>query len=474
MPPKLGGLKIQVDCGEQLNASFGVEDTGTINVLTKSMQKVSINHEGLKKDDQHYKFSEADVRILKRLGDGASSVVHKGFIAKKNEFVAIKRMNVFDRETRHQLMNDLKALCDAPATPELVKFHGAYHDSDAGQISIVLDYMDGGSLGDILEKVGCIPEKELSHITRQVLKGLVHLHRDRHMVHRDIKPANILLSLDGSTKISDFGISAFIDNTLAVCRTFLGTVTYMSPERIQNEHYSFPADIWSLGLALIECATGRYPYAASEGPLQLMIQVLEEPVPLPSEDAYSPELCDFVGRCMKKDPLERPTAEELLKHPFIQKHRHEPVGLQGFFKSATNSQDKLEDISIVFATNYYTMLNRGERGLKDLAALYSEQSVLVYEGESAKGRKCIVEKLNQALMMSKAFGGIEHEFENVDCQPLGNVKGSALISVEGWLVPLKASGSPISGKEKFYEMFVLNKSSKGEYFVANQMFRLLK
>ncbi|KAH6795207.1 mitogen-activated protein kinase kinase 3 [Perilla frutescens var. hirtella] len=109
--------------------------------------------------------------------------------------------------------------------------------------------MDGGSFSDILRIL-------------------------RHLVYRDIKPANLLVNLKGETKIKDFGISAALEDSMAMCATFVGTVTYMSPERIRNENYSYPADIWSLGLALVECATGEFLYSANEGPVNLMLQVI--------------------------------------------------------------------------------------------------------------------------------------------------------------------------------------------------------
>lgn len=141
------------------------------------------------------------------------------------------------------------------------------------------------------------------------VKGLNYLHGVQHLVHRDIKPANLLVNLKGEAKITDFGISAGLEDSMAMvcamsymivilvllsntyheilyfslaanlyllrgqCATFVGTVTYMSPERIRNESYSYPADIWSLGLALFECATGEFPYTANEGPVNLMLQV---------------------------------------------------------------------------------------------------------------------------------------------------------------------------------------------------------
>lgn len=264
--------------------------------------------------------SEHDVRIVRTLGSGASGVVQKAFLPRESRFVAVKKISVLERDKRHQLMNDIKALCNAPVMDGLIRFFGAYHSADRGQIAVVLEYMDGGSLADVVQRVQRIPEPVLAGITARILPALAYMH-SRHMVHRDIKPANILMSTDGQPKVSDFGISAFMDNTIAQvgvvvagleavgqganvprppwcislnaarlpsadthppapahaslpqCHTFLGTVTYMSPERINGEAYSFPADIWALGLTLLECATGKYPYDASGGTIQLMIQV---------------------------------------------------------------------------------------------------------------------------------------------------------------------------------------------------------
>jgi mitogen-activated protein kinase kinase 3 len=113
----------------------------------------------------------------------------------------------------------------------------------------------------------------LGKITFMLLKGLYQLHKQMHIVHRDIKPANILLNLDGVAKISDFGISRPLDNTLAMCATWKGTQNYMAPERIERRPYGFASDIWSLGLVVLECATGEYPFNTSEGPVTTMTDV---------------------------------------------------------------------------------------------------------------------------------------------------------------------------------------------------------
>lgn len=131
-----------------------------------------------------HQISESDIRIVKRLGSGASSVVFKGFLHKENRFVAVKKISVFEKDKRHQMMNDIKALCNADDIPELIKFRGAYHCPDGGQIAIVLEYMDGGSLGDLMAKVQKIPENVLSKITARILMGLSHLHKHKKMVHR--------------------------------------------------------------------------------------------------------------------------------------------------------------------------------------------------------------------------------------------------------------------------------------------------
>ena len=254
-------------------------DQNTINIdkdgnlqLIKSFQAIEFNHSGVNINQrnamtsplatgaqhhhQSYQLSEKDVMFMDTLGAGASAIVQKAFWVGRSEFVAVKKISIMEKDKRHQLMNDIKALCNIPDVKGLIRFHGAYHCADKGQVAVALEYMDGGSLADLCEKDGQVPQGMLATITESILEGLAYLH-SKHTVHRDIKPANILLSTRGDAKVSDFGISAFVDNTLAQCHTFLGTVTYMSPERIDGQPYSFPADIWALGLTLLECAMGH-------------------------------------------------------------------------------------------------------------------------------------------------------------------------------------------------------------------------
>lgn len=105
-----------------------------------------------------------------------------------------------------------------------------------------------------------VPEPYLAELTRQMLLGLSFLHDTARICHRDVKPSNLLLSSSGQLKISDFGTSSQLSNSMSKCLSWVGTVTYMSPERIRGDSYSFNTDVWSLGLLVLECALGRYPY----------------------------------------------------------------------------------------------------------------------------------------------------------------------------------------------------------------------
>ncbi|KAK9820835.1 hypothetical protein WJX81_001306 [Elliptochloris bilobata] len=465
-----GGVAVEASAFTEqggVTASISVTDNGSLKLVSRS-QLYRFTPEGLECNpstsgrppayEQHsYKIAERDVRILRVLGRGASSVVYKGYYQRGNCFVAVKKINCFEKEKRHQMMNDVKALCEVDDAG-LVRFVGAYHAPENGQIALVLEYMDGGSLGDVLEKKKSVPENILSAVTGQVLQGLSYLHRCKHTVHRDIKPANILINLSGDAKIADFGISAFVDSTLAVCHTFLGTVTYMSPERINSEPYSFPSDIWSLGLTLLECATGRYPYDASAGPLQLMIQVVEEAVPLPAPGACSEDVRDFVRQCMRKDPLQRPSAEGLLSHPFILKHARRRTDLRPFLRELANPDDRVEEASVALTAQYYTAMAAGYGASRALGGLYADDAVLVYEGVRVAGRAAVVAHLAAVAERHAAYGSAAYDLDAPDAQALQD--GSVVLHIGGRLRvggsgPLAMGPQGAGPPTAFSEAFVL-------------------
>ena len=160
----------------------------------------------------------------------------------------------------------------------------------------------------------------LGKIAEAVLGGLTYLYRAHRIMHRDIKPSNVLVNSRGQIKLCDFGVSSELDNSVA--DTFVGTGTYMAPERIQGSPYTVKSDVWSVGLTLMELAIGKFPFGSTsdnddepsgpQGILDLLQQIVLEPAPkLPKSDAFPQILEDVVAKCLMKDPKQRPTPQEL-------------------------------------------------------------------------------------------------------------------------------------------------------------------
>lgn len=186
------------------------------------------------------------------------------------------------------------------------------------------------SLDRISKDFGPIRVDVLGKITESVLAGLVYLYEAHRIMHRDIKPSNILLNTRGNIKLCDFGVATETVNSIA--DTFVGTSTYMAPERIQGGAYTVRSDVWSVGLTVMELAVGRFPFNNSSsgsdnnnynaagmgggggpmGILDLLQQIVHEPAPkLPRSDAFPKILHEFVAKCLLKKPQERPTPREL-------------------------------------------------------------------------------------------------------------------------------------------------------------------
>ncbi|WVZ64700.1 hypothetical protein U9M48_014186 [Paspalum notatum var. saurae] len=386
-----GGTSARVHLHEDNSNSHVVSEGRAVNLRSRSLGEYKINEHGFHKrsagpdesdsEEKAYRCASHEMHIFGPIGNGASSVVKRAICIPVHRILAIKKINIFEKEKRQLILNEMRTLCEACCYPGLIEFHGAFYMPDSGQISIALEFMDGGSLADVIRVKTSIPEPILSHVLHKVLFGLRYLHEVRHLVHRDIKPANLLVNLKGDVKITDFGVSAGLDNTMAMCATFVGTITYMSPERIRNENYSYAADIWSLGLTILECATGKFPYDLNEGPVDLMLQlkknkhrqrnattttdmcfvlsaivmapycnlsryaILDDPSPTPPEDVYSSEFCSFINDCLQKDANARPTCEQLLSHPFIKMYLEADVDLAAYVKSTVDSTERLKQIA---------------------------------------------------------------------------------------------------------------------------------
>jgi mitogen-activated protein kinase kinase 1 len=200
--------------------------------------------------------------------------------------------------------------CDA-----LVAFHGAFvRDS---RVWLALEYMDCGTLGRVaaLAPGRRLPERALAGAAFQLMWALAYLRVEK-LLHRDIKPSNVLVNSAGQVKLSDFGTSAALDSTLGMAATFTGTCRYMSPERIQRGLFSFPADVWSAGMLLLECATGRYPYAGADSYIDAAEAIVGSPPPTLPPDlraAFEPGFEQLLAACLAKAPEDRLPADIILQ-----------------------------------------------------------------------------------------------------------------------------------------------------------------
>jgi serine/threonine protein kinase len=131
-------------------------------------------------------------------------------------------------------------------------------DLKEDSLTLILEYMDAGTLQDMVETGGVQSESVLANISLQVLRGLDFLHQKR-IVHRDIKPANILVNHDGIVKLSDFGVARVMAAHEAAVKSNLGTFAFFSPERLHGDQYDFSSDIWSMGITLLTLALGAFP-----------------------------------------------------------------------------------------------------------------------------------------------------------------------------------------------------------------------
>jgi len=208
-------------------------------------------------------------------------------------------------------------------SPYIIDFYGAFYQE--GAVYMCIEYMDGGSIDQVY--VGGIPENVLRKITFATIMGLKTLKDDHNIIHRDVKPTNILVNTNGQVKICDFGVSGNL--VASIAKTNIGCQSYMAPERISggamaaggatDGTYNVQSDIWSLGLTVIECAMGRYPYPPEVSSTifsQLSAIVEGDPPDLPSE-GYSAAAKDFVRSCLNKIPTKRHTYPMLLQHPWI-------------------------------------------------------------------------------------------------------------------------------------------------------------
>jgi len=254
--------------------------------------------------------------LLKKVGEGASGAVWK---AEPNnnpgDFVAIKQVEL-NVKTIEGTLKEIRFMSEIHH-PHALEYRECWLPK--GEVWIVMEFCDGGSVSDILETLQKpLAEIYIAAITQQSLLGLEYLHAMR-KIHRDIKAANLLLTSSGQVKIADFGTSA----EGSARTTVIGTFMWMAPETIDARGHDSKADIWSFGITLVEMAELYPPYwHLRMQPRQVAQAILREPSPtLKKPTEWSPDFVQVTNLCLLKDPQRRPTAVALLKHPFVAKAR---------------------------------------------------------------------------------------------------------------------------------------------------------
>ncbi|XP_014205263.1 dual specificity mitogen-activated protein kinase kinase 6 isoform X2 [Copidosoma floridanum] len=282
--------------------------------------------------------------MLCNLGRGAYGVVDKMKHKQSGTIMAVKRITVsVNSQEQKRLLMDLDISMRSSDCPYTVQFYGALFRE--GDVWICMEVMDM-SLDKFYTKVykhgRSIPEDVLGKIAFKVVSALHYLYSQLRVIHRDVKPSNILINRQGEVKICDFGISGYLVDSVA--KTIdAGCKPYMAPERIDPtgnpSQYDIRSDVWSLGISLLELATGKFPYESWRTPFEQLKQVVKDDAPKLPPNTFSAEFEELITNCLMKDYTRRPNYNQLLEMNFITKHAKKETNVAAFVEEIIDLPD---------------------------------------------------------------------------------------------------------------------------------------
>ncbi|XP_035980805.1 TRAF2 and NCK-interacting protein kinase-like isoform X9 [Fundulus heteroclitus] len=263
--------------------------------------------------------------LVELVGNGTYGQVYKGRHVKTGQLAAIKVMDVTGDE-EEEIKAEINMLKKYSHHRNIATYYGAFVKKNPpgvdDQLWLVMEFCGAGSVTDLIKntKGNSLKEEWIAYICREILRGLTHLHQHK-VIHRDIKGQNVLLTENAEVKLVDFGVSAQLDRTVGRRNTFIGTPYWMAPEVIACDEnpdatYDFKSDLWSLGITAIEMAEGAPPLCDMH-PMRALFLIPRNPAPRLKSKKWSKKFQSFIDSCLVKSHSQRPSTEQLLKHPFI-------------------------------------------------------------------------------------------------------------------------------------------------------------
>ncbi|KAM6971290.1 TRAF2 and NCK interacting kinase b isoform 4-T4 [Tautogolabrus adspersus] len=263
--------------------------------------------------------------LVELVGNGTYGQVYKGRHVKTGQLAAIKVMDVTGDE-EEEIKAEINMLKKYSHHRNIATYYGAFVKKNPpgmdDQLWLVMEFCGAGSVTDLIKntKGNSLKEEWIAYICREILRGLTHLHQHK-VIHRDIKGQNVLLTENAEVKLVDFGVSAQLDRTVGRRNTFIGTPYWMAPEVIACDEnpdatYDFKSDLWSLGITAIEMAEGAPPLCDMH-PMRALFLIPRNPAPRLKSKKWSKKFQSFIDSCLVKSHSQRPSTEQLLKHPYI-------------------------------------------------------------------------------------------------------------------------------------------------------------